>query len=635
MSFAPSRHKNKKPPRDSPRDSPAAGSGGSSPVIVQRSVSSTNAPRPTSGSARDTGNVTVRSASYAHMASHVRAAAAPTTPTRSNQSPARQLSRSPRRETSLLGMKPTRPANMSPGGSRSSNNRREISLNSPPNTEAPSGPLQRLPFRIVPEASGNAEEEREVQEMTSPDKAQAEIQPGVLQEILERVMPLSDDTPILLAPATLDTTVPGLSCFGQASDFTAHGRFREIQNSVNDALARQQRDFSMGMSHILTEIHEFNITIQRELRESNDTNRQIQVALLEELRQLRSQHSHSGRELSPHDTVRSRSPALSYVSREPQDVPECISSPTSRHTSRSTMPAEPDENNELIDRLDESGELDALVALKKLEFRHLVDEHGNFANRRGWNESVQGYDARIATSTRNAILTDLRAGMDPATIFERLSLYRRQTRFEDPPRREPFLTGTNATPLGVPSRNIARNEVLTQTRPHGSPTPSSPSSAGGGSPNDRVPRDSRYLGRMPGIRPSMSASNAGRNPITVGPLTIIDRSSERTDDMVRNEIMNALQAVERRSDVVNIRKLMKMPLPEYSGSESMDSYMKFLRELLLYLLNYNLMKLDSDAHRVSILGVTLKDRALRWYQHTINLNADGRWDFQSAMIELK
>jgi len=47
------------------------------------------------------------------------------------------------------------------------------------------------------------------------------------------------------------------------------------------------------------------------------------------------------------------------------------------------------------------------------------------------------------------------------------------------------------------------------------------------------------------------------------------------------------------------------------------------------------MKPDSDAHWVGILGVTLKDRALRWYQHTINLNADGRWNFQSAMIELK
>ncbi len=81
---------------------------------------------------------------------------------------------------------------------------------------------------------------------------------------------------------------------------------------------------------------------------------------------------------------------------------------------------------------------------------------------------------------------------------------------------------------------------------------------------------------MPGIRPSMSASNLGRNPITVGPLTIIDRSSERTDDMVRIEINNALQAAELRSDVVNVGKLMKIPLPEYLGGESMDTYMKFL-----------------------------------------------------------
>ncbi len=460
--------------------------------------------------------------------------------------------------------------------------------------------------------------------MTSPDKAQAEYQPEAMQDILERVTPLSDDRPLPWAPNPSETAIPVLSRFNQASDNATHGRVRDIQDSINNAMARQQHDFSRGMSQML-----------RELRESNDRNHQIQVAILDELRRPRSQRAHSEREPSLHGSVRSQSPALSYVSEEPQDGPERISAFSSQHRGRNASPAEPDENEEFIARLNESGELDALVVLKKLEFKRSADGQGNFANRRGRNESVSGYDARLTTSARNAILTDLRAGIDPAILFERLSLHRRQARFEDPPRSEPFLTGANSTPLGINPRNVTRDEAPIQTRPRGFPTPSSPSSAGGGSPNDRVPRDSRYSGYMPGIRPSMSASNLGRNPITVGPLTIIDRSSERTDDMVRNEINNALQAAELRSDVVNVGKLMKIPLPEYSGGESMDAYMKFLRELLLYLLNYNLMKPDSDAHRVGILGVTLKDRALRWYQHTINLNADGKWNFQSAMIELK
>ena len=92
MSFAPSKPK-KKPLRESLSNTPA-GSGGTSPVIVQCSVSSTNALRPATGLARNTSNVTVRSTSYAHAASHAKAAA-PSTPSRSNRSPARQFSRSP------------------------------------------------------------------------------------------------------------------------------------------------------------------------------------------------------------------------------------------------------------------------------------------------------------------------------------------------------------------------------------------------------------------------------------------------------------------------------------------------------------------------------------------------------------
>jgi hypothetical protein len=81
--------------------------------------------------------------------------------------------------------------------------------------------------------------------------------------------------------------------------------------------------------------------------------------------------------------------------------------------------------------------------------------------------------------------------------------------------------------------------------------------------------------------------------------------------------------------------MMKIALPEYIGGESIDTFLKFLRELLVYLINYNLMKPEADAHQVSLLGLTLKDRALRWYQHTIHLNADGDWTFELVMIELK
>jgi hypothetical protein len=132
-----------------------------------------------------------------------------------------------------------------------------------------------------------------------------------------------------------------------------------------------------------------------------------------------------------------------------------------------------------------------------------------------------------------------------------------------------------------------------------------------------------------GPRASFYNGSIGRSLMTA------DRSSERTDKIIRKEINDAICAVENRSEMINVGKMMKITLPEYIGGESIDAFLKFLRELLVYLINYNLMKPEADAHRVSLLGSTLKDGVLRWYQHMIHLNADGDCTFELAMIELK
>jgi hypothetical protein len=93
--------------------------------------------------------------------------------------------------------------------------------------------------------------------------------------------------------------------------------------------------------------------------------------------------------------------------------------------------------------------------------------------------------------------------------------------------------------------------------------------------------------------------------------------------------------VEGCSEAINIGKMMKIPLPEYTGGKSIDAFLRFPREFLVYLINYNLMGHNADIHRVSLLGASLKDKALRWYQHTIHLNTDKLWTFQLAMMELK
>ena len=154
---------------------------------------------------------------------------------------------------------------------------------------------------------------------------------------------------------------------------------------------------------------------------------------------------------------------------------------------------------------------------------------------------------------------------------------------------------------------------------------------GGGYAHVDNRRDSGYRGP----RPSYSISNFGRGPTAAGFPLALDRSSERTDEMVRAKIDSAMRAAGNRSSTINVGKLMKISLPKYYGGEAIDTYLKFLREILLYFVNYNMMTPDADAHRVSVLGSALEERALKWYQQTIHMNADGRWSFEGAMIELK
>jgi hypothetical protein len=115
----------------------------------------------------------------------------------------------------------------------------------------------------------------------------------------------------------------------------------------------------------------------------------------------------------------------------------------------------------------------------------------------------------------------------------------------------------------------------------------------------------------------------------------MDRSSDRTDEIVCQEIQDAYRVAEGHSEAINVGKMVKIPVPEYTGGESIDTFLKFLREFLVYLINYNLMGPSAELHRVSLLGASLKERALKWYQPTIHLNAEGLWTFKLAMMELK
>lgn len=113
-----------------------------------------------------------------------------------------------------------------------------------------------------------------------------------------------------------------------------------------------------------------------------------------------------------------------------------------------------------------------------------------------------------------------------------------------------------------------------------------------------------------------------------------DRTSDCTE-IVCQEIWDTYRATEGHSGAINVGKMVKIPVPEYTGGESIDAFLKFLREFLVYLINYNLMGPNAELHHVSLLGASLKEKALKWYQHTIHLNTSGLWTFELAMMELK
>jgi hypothetical protein len=112
------------------------------------------------------------------------------------------------------------------------------------------------------------------------------------------------------------------------------------------------------------------------------------------------------------------------------------------------------------------------------------------------------------------------------------------------------------------------------------------------------------------------------NGITTHPFA--DRTLERTNDLVCNEIKNAEATQFDQPVDLNILKLgLKLTAPKYNGGDTIDELLHFLKELTNYFLIYNLMKPDMDRFRVSLLGQMLKGKAQKWYQQAINNNADG------------
>jgi hypothetical protein len=108
-----------------------------------------------------------------------------------------------------------------------------------------------------------------------------------------------------------------------------------------------------------------------------------------------------------------------------------------------------------------------------------------------------------------------------------------------------------------------------------------------------------------------------------------DQTLERMDELVCNEVRNAEAAQFERPMDINVSKLgLKLTPPEYSGEDTIDELLHFVKALANYFLIY-------DRLRVIVLGTFLKSKAQKWYQHAIDNNADGTWTFEEALVVLK
>jgi hypothetical protein len=105
-------------------------------------------------------------------------------------------------------------------------------------------------------------------------------------------------------------------------------------------------------------------------------------------------------------------------------------SPLERITEEIDVPdirQEHDPTDKVLQQLIESGELDMLTRMQRLEMAHCPDGIDQLVNRRGRNETVLDYEARMALTARARVIAEIRAGISAADLFDRLSPYRRQT----------------------------------------------------------------------------------------------------------------------------------------------------------------------------------------------------------------
>jgi hypothetical protein len=275
-----------------------------------------------------------------------------------------------------------------------------------------------------------------------------------------------------------------------------------------------------------------------------------------------------------------------------------------------------------------------LISLKKLRMKHQAhdSQSGDNALSQGRDELDLNYEIRMSRSAHAAIMAEFCAGATMANLYRMLAPWNGSTRVDGRPARCPHLLGSNAIPLPYQQRSDNIEDfgcgLIVEANSASGDTNSREQSPG----ISHTDRQRTY----PGPRPSFSISNIMRRPSGIPAQPFTDRTLEWTDELIHNEVRNAVAAQFDWPGDINISKLgLKLSPPEYSGGDTIDELLRFVKELTNYFIIYNLMKDDLDCLGVAVLGTLLKGKAQNWYQHTIDNNANGIWMFEEDLVVLK
>src|SRR6266576_6346112 len=254
-------------------------------------------------------------------------------------------------------------------------------------------------------------------------------------------------------------------------------------------------------------------------------------------------------------------------------------------------------------------ELEVLVVLKRNEIlRGIMKGLLNFERfRRNRDESDSHYNERITKNAKLLLLAALNAGNSVSSLVHDLTLpFKRETRFE-------------------PQAHITQDHPMQEVEPaEVEPLRAVAVSDAGSSDNSSASasHQPKWVGAARRFRPSFSISNVGKLPSsTVGLEYAAERSSEKTDSLVRQEIQSAMagHCDAAGGSSLNGKIPFKIPLPEYKGGDGIDEFISFTKELVNYFALHGYMKPEADQLRLRTLGCILKGKALKWYQHTVPL----------------